>query len=130
MCEIRQMRMHRKLVCCALRLTLVVAACHCGGASVCDRADAVSSRFSAKVGTCVGASQWLRQATFTSSACQNALSRCSDNDQRSLGAQLDCLDSLPACVPGQEMEYSAVFRPCLFTGTAISSTCTSALTPP
>jgi hypothetical protein len=28
------------------------------------------------------------------------------------------------------MQYSAVFRPCLFTGTAISSTCTRALIPP
>ena len=122
--------MRQKLACSALRLTLLVAACHCGGASVCDRADAVSNRFSTKLGACAGASQWLRQSTFTSSACNRALSRCSDNDQRSLAAQLDCLDSLPACVPGQEMEYSAVFRPCLFTGTAISSTCTSAFIPP
>jgi len=124
------MRMHRKFGCSALLLTLVAATCHCGGASVCDRADAVSNRFSTKLGSCAGASQWLQQTTFTSRACQRAQSRCSDSDLRSLGAQLDCLESLPACVPGQEMEYSAVFRPCLFTGTAISSTCTSALIPP
>lgn len=122
--------MRRKIGCSALLLTVVTATCHCGGASVCDRADAVSNRFSAKLGACVGASQWLQQATFTGSACQRAQSRCSDNDLRSLGAQLDCLDALPACVPGHEMEYLAAFRPCLFTSTAISSTCTSALMPP
>ncbi len=122
--------MHRKRGCSALLLTLLAATCRCSGASVCDRADSVSSRFSVKLGACAGASQWLQQATFSSAACRRAESRCSDNDLRSLAAQLDCLDSLPACVPGQEMEYLASFRPCLFTSTAISSTCTSALAPP
>ncbi len=102
----------------------------CGGVGLCDRIDGVVASLNMKAQGCANVNAAVAQSVFGKSACRAGLSRCSDNDQRALSAQLDCLLNAPTCVAGQEPQFLARLAACQFSSAAVSSACANALQTP
>src|SRR5260370_39948914 len=74
----------------------------CGGVGLCDRIDGVVASLNTKSRGCANGSAAVAQAIFGKSACLAGLTRCTDNDQRALSAQMGWLLNAPSSVAGQK----------------------------
>jgi hypothetical protein len=63
--------------------------------------------------------------TFNKAKCEQGIEQCTSNDIDQMEKQIDCLNEVKACVPGQEAAFSTALQQC--SNYVISNACESAL---
>lgn len=101
---------------------VVVAVASLGCADVCQRAQALNSRFPDTHAACF-ANGSLERASFDAGACSTSMKQCSDADEAAISTYLECLERLPACTPETKDDFASSFLNCASGMTNLSEGC-------
>ncbi len=96
----------------------------CGG-SACDDLEDAGNSLEDKLEACSDGSGGGDEE-FDGEACEEALEECSDGDKDKLSAYADCLQDLPDCEEGEELEWLEQFAECAEEIEGLSSACAAA----
>jgi len=90
-----------------------------GCASYCERAEEVGQSMKDKVKNCGTVSV----SSTTVDSCEAKTKECTDEDFEKMEANLDCMDDLPDCESGKEMEYLGKMVDCAKKLEGVSAAC-------
>ncbi|AKF84992.1 hypothetical protein MFUL124B02_08215 [Myxococcus fulvus 124B02] len=98
----------------------------CGGDdNACDALADANRALSDKVEAC-GTDTGMEGNDFDQDRCEDALEACSDSDKDQLSALADCIQGLPDCRAGSEMEWVDQFSACFQRTAGLSAACVAA----
>jgi len=106
-----------------LSVCLAIGLVGCGGQSLCERVDSAFRSTNDKGRNCGLALTGF--ANFTKARCDQGIRNCTDADQRVISSGVDCLNQVPACVPGQQQTWANQVNACV--GTQLSAACLAAV---
>lgn len=96
----------------------------CGG-NACDDLEDANKALDEKVAEC-GSSTEGDENVFNKGVCEDALDACSDSDKDRLSDLSDCIQDLPDCQVGNEVEWIDLFSECFNRTEGISAACAAA----
>ncbi|HUB09277.1 MAG TPA: hypothetical protein VMB50_19895 [Myxococcales bacterium] len=108
----------------SILLALAAAAIAGCGSDYCGGAQTFEQNAVNRQGSCNGT---VVSTNFSHSACEQALSTCSSQDQSELNASVDCLNGLPACTPSTEGAFVGSEIDCAGKASSVSVGCIAAL---
>ncbi|MFY1824621.1 hypothetical protein ACN47A_01780 [Myxococcus fulvus] len=97
----------------------------CGSSSACDDLADANRALSDKVEAC-GSETGMEDDDFDQGRCEDALEACSDADRDRLSDLADCIQGLPDCRAGSEMEWVDQFSACFQRTAGLSAACAAA----
>ncbi|NVJ27697.1 MULTISPECIES: hypothetical protein [Myxococcus] len=96
----------------------------CGG-NACDDLEDANKALNDKVAAC-GDDTGGDEDVFNKGVCEDALDACSDSDKDRLSDLADCIQDLPDCQVGSEVDWINQFSECFNRTEGISASCAAA----
>jgi len=97
----------------------------CGG-NACDDLEDANKALNEKVEACGTDTGGEDEDVFNKGVCEDALDACSDSDKDRLSDLADCIQDLPDCQAGSEVEWIDQFSECFNRTEGISAACAAA----
>lgn len=95
----------------------------CGG-NTCDDLKDATNALNKKADTC--SDEPTTTEPFDTAACENALDACTDSDKDKLSDLADCLQDLPNCKTGEELDWVNKLGACFDKIDSLSAACAGA----